>query len=145
MVPQTIQLKFEGYWQEPYISSIPAQSGIYCVYACEHNVHDRTVSLKRLIYIGESENVWKRIAEHEKWQAWRRYLKARQQLCFNFTPASHNSRVRAEAACIYEHKPPENTEYINTFPFGRTTVTTSGRNVFLKRQFTVNPPKDKKY
>lgn len=138
MTAETHHLEFDGYWREPNIGSIPAQSGIYCVYACKYNANEKTVSLKRLIYIGESENVRERIAGHEKWPAWRRYLEAGQELCFNFGPIIR-SRTRVEAACIYEHKPPANTEYVDHFPYDRTTVTTSGQNALLKGQFTVYP------
>lgn len=138
MAAETHHLEFDGYWREPNIGGIPAQSGIYCVYTCKYNANDKTVSLKRLIYIGESDNVRERIAGHEKWPAWRRYLVAGQEICFNFAPISR-SRARVEAACIHEHKPPENSEYVNSFPYDRTTVTTSGRNALLKGQFTVYP------
>ena len=136
MVSDTYDLEFDGYWPKPNISGIPAQSGIYCVYACKYDTNNRTVSLKRLIYIGESNNVQERISGHEKWSAWQCYLAAGEQLCFNFAPISY-SRVRVEAACIYKHNPPENTEYVDTFPFDRATVTTSGCKKFLKSQFTV--------
>ncbi|BCO30027.1 hypothetical protein TspCOW1_01300 [Thiohalobacter sp. COW1] len=138
MTAETHHLEFDGYWREPNVGGIPAQSGIYCVYACRHNVNEKTVSLKRLIYIGESENVHERIAGHEKWPVWRRYLEAGQELSFSFAPIT-NSRVRVEAACIYEHKPPANTEYVDNFPYDTTTVITSGRNALLKGRFTAYP------
>ena len=53
------------------------------------------------------------------------------------TPQSQGERERAEAAMIYRHKPPENTEYVDTFPYDRTTITTSGRNALLEQHFTV--------
>lgn len=134
---EKFNLEFDGFWREPNISGIPAQSGIYCVYVCNYNEHENTVGLKRLIYIGESGNVQKRIKGHEKRPEWRRYLSTGQQLCFNFAPISQG-RGRVEATCIYKHQPPTNTEYKDNFPFDSTTVTTSGANEFLKEQFTVN-------
>ena len=134
---ENFNLKFDGYWIEPHIYSIPAKSGIYCVYVCNYNEYEDTVDLKRLIYIGEAGYVQKRIKSHEKWPEWRIYLTTAQQLCFSFAPISQG-RNRVEAACIYEHQPPENVDYRENFPFDSATVTTSGRNRFLKKRFTVN-------
>ena len=138
MTTKTYNLDFEGYWREPKISGLPAKSGVYSVYACTYDSTAKTVGLKRLIYIGESENVKDRVAGHEKWPKWRKELKTGEELCFNvalISPAS--DRERAEAAMINEHKPVCNTEYVNNFPFDTTTVNTSGDNALMKKQFTV--------
>jgi hypothetical protein len=47
-------------------------------------------------------------------------------------------RERAEAAMIHHHKPPANTEYVNSFPYDTTTVSTSGQIVLLSPLFTVH-------
>ncbi len=129
-------LKFQGYRIKSGIDSIPDESGIYCVYVCNYDENKDTVDLKKLIYIGESGGVGGRIAKHEDWSEWQRYCDAEQELCFNFAFISEG-RKRAEAACIYEHKPPINTEYKDNFPFASTKITTSGKNSMLKAQFTV--------
>ena len=139
MTSENFQLMFQGYWREPNINSIPALSGIYCVYSCDNNIHDGTFTLDRLIYIGESGDVRNRIAKHEKWQIWRNYLNSRQQLCFNFAPVSLYFRDRLEAACIFRHKPPANSEYVDNFPFDRTTIKIAGKNSLLSEYFIVNP------
>ena len=138
MTTKTYKLEFDGYWSEPNISGLPAKSGIYCVYGCTYNATSKTVSIKRLIYIGEAENIQTRVANHEKWDQWRRYLKTGEQLCFNAALISGNTdRQRAEAAMIFKHKPPCNTEYVNSFPFDQTTIHTSGRNALLYPYFKV--------
>ena len=106
------------------------------MYACRYNAAEKTVSLDKLIYIGESVNVHDRIQGHEKWPAWRRHLSHGQELCINFAAVS-GERERAEAALIFHHKPPENTEFVNQFPYATTTVHTSGRNALLSPVFTV--------
>lgn len=133
----TYDLTFDGYWRDEKRGGIPAQSGVYCVYACVHNRTEDTVSLKKLIYIGESADVRGRVANHEKRPAWLRHLSAGQELAFTFAPIG-SGRNRAEAAMIYKHKPPVNTEYVNEFPFDTTTITTGGRNALLQPRFTVN-------
>lgn len=98
------------------------------------------MTLNRLIYIGEAENIRDRVQDHEKWSRWRRELRVCEELCFNaalISPAA--DRKRAEAAMIFEHKPPCNEEYVNNFPFDTTTITTRGTNALMKSQFTVYP------
>lgn len=135
MAEMTIKLTVGGYWREPNVGGVPAQSGIYCVYTCTHNPDD-TVALKKLVYIGEAANVQDRIQYHEKWEDWRRHLRAGEQLCFTFAPIT-NSRERGEAAMIHHHKPAENVEYRHSFPFDTTTMSLSGQTALLDTFFTV--------
>ena len=138
MTAKTYQLNFDGYWREPAISHLPAKSGIYGVYACVHNRAKGTVTLNRLIYIGEAGDVCDRVANHEKWPVWRRQLRQGEELCFNAALiAGDSDRQRAEAAMIFERKPVCNTEYVDSFPFEATTITTSGCNALMQVMFTV--------
>lgn len=139
MSAQTFSIEFDGYWRDSNKGSITAKSGIYCVYSCVHNVNEKTVSIKKLIYIGESENVQTRIATHEKRPDWEKHVKTGEQLCFTFGPVDSINRVRCEAAMINKHKPPVNTEYVDAFPFDQTTMNLSGRTAFFLHSFTVNP------
>jgi len=133
-------LNFDGYWREPNISGMPAQSGVYGVYAATYNAAQGTVTLNRLIYIGESSDVRARIRGHEKWPQWKRQLRAGEEICFNVALISGDAdRQRAEAAMIFEHKPICNEEYVNSFPFDKTNVTTTGKNALMKSYFTVYP------
>lgn len=130
-------LDFSGYWREPNIGGIPAQSGVYCAYACTYNPSEKNVSLRLLIYIGEAANAKDRVAGHGKWNDWRRHLQQGEQICFSFAPVASADRERVEAAMIFRHKPPENAEYRDSFPFDQTTVTTTGRNALLDSSFTL--------
>lgn len=38
---------------------------------------------------------------------------------------------------IFKHKPPENTEYVDSFPFDQTTTDLSGKTKLLHTSFTV--------
>lgn len=136
MAEMAINLKFGGYWREPNSTGIPAHSGIYCVYTCTHNP-DKTVTLMKLVYIGESENVRERIQNHEKWQDWRRHLRPGEQVCVSFAPITSSRRERGEAAMIHHHKPPENVEYKNNFPFDKTTMNLDGGTALLDTFFSV--------
>jgi hypothetical protein len=83
MTAKSYALTFDGYWREAKISGLPAKSGIYGVYACVHDATGNTVTLNRLLYIGEAANVQDRIANHERKADWKRRLKAGEELCFN--------------------------------------------------------------
>ncbi len=133
-VPQTMQLDFGGYWLKT--TSLPAASGIYCVYACVDK--PETVSIDKLLYIGESGDMRDRVTKHNLLETWKKQLTAGQVLCFSAAQvATNTTRKRAEAALIFKHKPPVNDEYTNSFPFDTTTINASGRTAKLTTSFTV--------
>lgn len=138
----TISLTYGGYWLEPSVGGVPNESGVYSVYACTDNPATRTVSIRRLLYIGESAAARDRIRQHlsaASGRSWKGHLLAGEELCFAFAPIAGTTRKRAEAALIYRHKPPENTEYVHSFPWewSPTAMKTSGRNALLSPHFTV--------
>ena len=138
MAVESYTLEFDGYWREANIAGLPASSGVYCVYACKYNAHSGSVSIRELLYIGESQNIRERVEGHERWDDWRSELQLGEVLCFNAALISPKSdRERAEAAMIYKHKPPCNVEYVNHFPFDTTSIQTKGRNCLLSTKFTV--------
>ena len=138
MAVQSYNLAFDGYWRYANRSGLPAESGIYCVYAGTYNEATGTVSLNRLLYIGESDSVRERVANHGSEPKWREKLRSGEQLYFSAAPISPmGARQRAEAAMIYHHKPPCNLEYVTNFPFDTTTISTSGKNAALDDRFTV--------
>lgn len=137
MSEQTYELEFRGYWREPAKGGIPNESGIYCVYSCVHNETEKTVSIKKLIYIGESGDVKARIANHEKFNDWKKYVKQGEVLCFSFASVPSASRVRCESAMIFEHEPPVNTEYTQAFSHDKTTISLFGKTNLLNTSFSV--------
>jgi excinuclease UvrABC nuclease subunit len=138
MATQSYQLNFDGYWREPTGGGLPDKSGIYGVYAGVYNQAVNTVTLNRLLYIGEAADMRGRVANHERLPEWKRQLKAGEVLCFNAALISPEAaRQRADAAMIFKHKPPCNTEYVDSFPFDTTTVTTTGSNALMQVSFTV--------
>lgn len=137
MAAATYSLEYKGYWPDAKRGGVPAASGVYSVYACTYDAQDNTVDIRLLIYIGQAENARERLANHEKEKEWKKHLRAGEELAFAFAPADAADRDRVEAALIYKHKPPVNTEYVDTFPFDQTTIATSGKNAKLYSTFTV--------
>ena len=97
---KTISLEFDGYWREVNKGGIPAESGIYGVYACTYNKEQNTVSLRELVYVGESSDVNSRISNHERLSDWKKRLRVGETLCYSFAKVEGNDRLRAEAAVI---------------------------------------------
>lgn len=134
---KTIYLTFDGVWCEGDESHIPSASGVYCVYACTFKPSANAVYIRTLLYVGESYNVRERLINHERIRDWKRQLKSGEMLCYSFAEVGSNDRERAEAAVIFRHQPPCNTEYKNRFPYETTTIKTSGKNLHLNAAFTV--------
>ena len=134
---KTISLEFKGYWLEVNKGDIPAESGIYGVYACTYNKEQRTVSLRELVYIGESFDVKSRISSHERLSDWKKRLRAGETLCYSFAKVERSNRLCAEAAVIFHHKPPCNIEYTYSFPFTDTSITATGKHAKIDDFFIV--------
>lgn len=138
MAAEAYSLEFTGYRLATNSSGLLARSGIYCVYACMYHANNDTVSLNRLLYVGEADDVRDRVLNHEKWPKWWNQIATGEEICFSVALiAGASARQRAEAAMIFKHKPLCNTEYIDAFPFDTTTVTTTGKNALLHSSFIV--------
>ena len=136
MPTRPYHLIYDGYWLYP--DGLPNEPGIYSVYACEKS-GGNTVSIRKLIYIGESEDAKYRLENHERLEDWGKYLEAGEVFCFNFAPIrDKDDRKRVEEALIYAHQPPGNVEHVDYYSLrSPTTVRTSGANARLKKSFTV--------
>jgi hypothetical protein len=137
MAAQTFNVKIEGYWRDEKKGGLPSVSGVYFVYEGKYNEQEKSCSLYKLIYIGESDNINQRINNHEKYPEWKKHVRAGNTLYFSAGPVNSNDRFRVEAAYIFKHKPPVNTEYVNNFPFDQTRIISTGETKLLNTDFTV--------
>ena len=139
MAEKSYNLDFDGYLQEVNWSSLPAKSGVYCVYACTYSKKSDKVSIWQLLYIGESGDIKKRVPQGRKTRrdVWASKLKKGEELCVSWTEVGYADRERVEAALIYYHEPPCNDEYVASFPFDKTNVTTEGKTAKLSKKFIV--------
>ena len=133
---KTIKLTFDGYWREVNSDNIPNESGIYLVYCCTKT--DSGISIRKLIYIGESNKVKDRISGHKKkTQCWNGKLQSGEVLCYSFALITSPNREQAEAALIFKHKPVCNDDYKDNFPYDETTIKSSGHCKEIAESFTV--------
>jgi excinuclease UvrABC nuclease subunit len=133
----TISLDFDGYWRDEKKEHVPQGSGIYCVYAGTYNLSSNSITIRELLYIGESDDVRSRLSNHERHKDWMRQLNSGEMVCFSVASISSSEREQAEAALIYHHKPPCNTEFRYSFPYSDTVICTSGQNMYLDERFLV--------
>lgn len=137
MAAATFNVNINGYYRDSKKNGIPNLEGVYFVYTSNYNPQQNTVTLHNLIYIGESDHVNLRIQNHEKYDIWKMYLQSGQELCYSVGQVVNDDRFRVEAAYIFRHKPPVNTEYVNAFPFDQTTINSLGETILIDRLFTV--------
>ena len=141
IVVKTIDLDFRGYRREKDWALLPSEPGIYCVYAATPDGKTGRLKNGRLLYIGESDDIRRRVPEKPKGRRdkWAKELSDDEVLCVSYAKIEdEDDRERAEAAMIYHHQPPCNEEYRDSFPFNRTRIRVSGQTAKLTKQFTVD-------
>ena len=126
-----ITLNFDGYYT---VDSLPQGRhecpGVYAVY------RGNIVSPKELLYIGRSGDISNRPSpNHERYEDWRNSLQSGEDLYFSY--ADTDDEEQAEAAIIFKIKPKLNLKGTKTFNYDKTTIITSGENLFLQVPFTV--------
>lgn len=137
MAEKTYNQVFDGYWRYVNRGNMPEKSGIYCVYAGTYNQDAKTVSLNRLLYIGQASNIHDRLQDHECYPKWNAKLKNNEIIIFSCTLLGESDLDRFEAAMIYKHKPPVNDLCVNYFRHDTTNVNLSGKIALLVPKFTV--------
>jgi hypothetical protein len=138
MAAEIFDLEFEGYWTEKTKGTIPSLGGIYCVYEGSYGPEKEGVAIRRLIYIGESNDVNQSVSYYKNWDRWRRHVGRGNDLCFSIAPLESTFRRRVKAALVFQHKPPLNQEFKESFPFDGTTISGRGKTALLNTHFTLD-------
>ncbi len=105
---------------------IPAASGLYFVFSCYFDSYKNLVTLRKLLYVGKSENVNYRLLSHEKELLWRQSLQVGELLCFSYAAVLISELDRVEAAMIYHYQPLCNVDLRFEFPYDTTQVFQTG-------------------
>lgn len=118
---RTFTLKWEGWVRE---AGLPNRAGVYCVCAARISRKPDGTEIvyhndARLAYIGETADMARRVADHERQSCWNRQRLAGQALVFTYAllptaEVDENWRRSVENCLIVHHLPPCNeagTEY----------------------------------
>ena len=124
-------LDFEGYWPID-ATGVANYAGIYCVYAVSW---DELNPSSRLLYIGGTDNIARRIAYHNQKETFKE-IAGDLPLYFNACPITkRDGRDKAEAAMIHHHCPPCNIKFNMNLLHRSVTLTTTGKNANLTPGF----------
>lgn len=125
-------LNIEGYWREENCQSIPKISGVYFVFENTYDKVNDTIQLKRLLYIGEADNIQERIRTHRKRALWKSVTSCNSEISFAITPVSNIVRSRVESAYICRNKPLLNEKVDYCFDFDKTIIISLGETSFIE-------------
>ena len=122
-------LSFQGYFRSS--NYLFPKAGVYCVYRGIYNESNNTVSLKELLYIGQSKNVRERHLNHENKGEWERQLRTGEELQYSMAILPESELERCEAALIFRNKPTCNHIGIDSFGYLPTLVEIKGCTAML--------------
>lgn len=123
---------FKGYRRDENKKGLPSYGGIYMVYCCTYNEEDRTVSLRKLIYIGKAINIHDRVNNHDRYDDFIKRLKKGEQLCYAYASVSPSERAVVENGLIFMQQPELNDDLKNTFNHSDSEFNIDGRCALLK-------------
>lgn len=118
---------------------MPDESGIFCVYAGHEKPASLDVVMRKLIYIGETRNIRKRLMNHERRADWLQHVYPDERLWFSYALSDFDERLQIEQAMVFHHQPLENTSYIDSFHHPVTKMNLFGDTPLLDKKFTVFP------
>ncbi len=139
MAEKQFKLTFDGYWKDKGITKVPDKSGIYCIYAGSLDVLNQKskLTIRKLLYIGDTDNASLTVNEHEKTGEFRKYLGDRQALCYSFAPLDKEFRERVKTALIFTNNPVGNLNLVKSFEFDKTKIICDGQVSLMKKEIVV--------
>lgn len=138
------ELKFDGYWREVNKDYLPEDSGIYLIYTCRYNSIRDTVELSGLIYIGQAENIRKRIAQHGV-DEFRKVLKENETLCYAYASVELRDLDLVENALVFAEKPQCNVLLKNNYSYEDAHFSIEGTCSLMRyTNYTITTEKDGK-
>lgn len=139
---KNIKLSFKGYWREDRRSFIPHITGVYLVYRCIHDPILNTVSLRDLIYIGQSKDVNERIEQHCHESQFRSVVNVGETLCFSVAEVPSEDLNLVENALLFAQKPGLNTQGKDSYNYPDASFLIEGRCSLLNYTiFTITSPR----
>lgn len=135
MTTKVFNIEIHGYWRDPNRNTIPAVSGIYFVYEAAYDQKFDALILRRLIYIGESENIKESIIKNPDYDNWLNHVRYGNELCYAAAFVEPQNRSRIKAAFVKKHNPMENDLKNQTLSYEETIIKTTGEMTLLSPEF----------
>jgi hypothetical protein len=129
---ESYNVTFKGYRLDDNKDSLPTYGGVYLVYCCTYNKEEDTVSLKRLIYIGQTINLHDRLCNHDRYDDFKGQLHEGEQLCYSYAAVPLEDKDVIENGLIYMQKPPLNNSLTDIFNYGDSQFIIDGACALLR-------------
>jgi hypothetical protein len=137
MAEQTIVIHVNGFWRDQQREDLRESPGIFFVYEAAFNESGQTVDLLNLVFIGEADNIRKRILDDENRILWNSYIDPSNELVYAYAPVDACFRERVRDAYVITHKPRANQEDGIPFRYDKTTLVSYGKAALLNPVTTV--------
>lgn len=125
-------LNFVGYWRDENKANLPSISGVYLVYRCVYNIEGNTVSLKEIIYIGQSYNIKNEFSSHAKANEFKETLLKGEDLCYSCAFVERADLDIVENALIYAQEPPLNGVLKDNYNHDTASFALTGKCKLMK-------------
>lgn len=114
----------KGYFRDEARKFFPEKPGIYFVYSGVFSNTLRIATLRNLLYIGETDNLYSRFNEHDRRNDFLGQLDEGESLFYTLAVTSDSDleRKQIEAALIYELNPLLNKKSIDSFNYDETII-----------------------
>lgn len=129
----------ESCWENE-LSRVPETAGIYFAYACYRGADPNSWFSGPLVYIGETDNLRRRLTEHVAKRDNHQGLVAQyEKIWYTYSQfgGSEDDRRRCEAALLFKHHPVQNEMSVQTFEYPETEIVLRGETRCLTASFTV--------
>lgn len=123
---------FKGYRLETNVNTLPEYSGVYLAYRCVYNKETDNVSLKELVYIGQAENLRKRIQSHVSSNDLYDGCEEGEGICYAYASVSLTDLDIVENALIFAQQPRLNMLLKDKFNHESASFTIEGTCSLLK-------------
>lgn len=119
--------------------------GIYIVYRCDYDPRNHTVDVKEVLYIGETDDIYKRhnsATPHEHYEDFVKLAGGEEHVCYGtilLPDVSEDDRKIIEAAMIHVQQPPINTDHKDHYSKPASDITMTGGPDCWKTKHFIHP------
>lgn len=131
-------INFKGYRRDCNKATLPHYSGVYMVYRCKYDSTSDKVSLKKIIYIGQAEDLNERLNKHEKYSKFLEVCETGEELCYAYANISMDDLDIVENALVFAQKPLLNSDLVDNFNHESAGFLVEGKCALLEyTDFTI--------